>query len=138
MYFILAENGSAPSDPSTRGRQTPSFELIVTAVLDNSSPGSPSALTALATHSTRLPVCRNMEIVKTNRLPWIWLSLFRIKIFYSVDFRPTRPLLRPHLVAVAEATWKNKKLYMGHFFNMATIQENVTLLHSTALALNAI
>ena len=28
-------------------------------------------------------------------------------------------------------------MYMGHFFNMATIQENVTLLHSTALALNA-
>ena len=29
-------------------------------------------------------------------------------------------------------------LHLGHFFNMATIQENVTLLHSTALALNAI
>ena len=26
----------------------------------------------------------------------------------------------------------------GHFFNMATIQENVTLLHSTALAMNAV
>ena len=29
-------------------------------------------------------------------------------------------------------------VYRGHFFNKATIQENVTLLHSTALALNAI
>ena len=25
---------------------------------------------------------------------------------------------------------------MGHFFNVATIPENVTLLHSTALAMN--
>ena len=29
-------------------------------------------------------------------------------------------------------------MYVGHFFNMATIQENVTLLHSTALAMNAV
>ena len=27
---------------------------------------------------------------------------------------------------------------VGHFFNMATIQENVTPLHSTALAMNAV
>ena len=30
--------------------------------------------------------------------------------FIWSHFRPRRPLLRPHLVAVAEATWK--KLYM--------------------------
>ena len=33
-----------------------------------------------------------------------------ISIFYLTYFRHRRPLLRPHLVAVAEATWKNKKL----------------------------
>ena len=36
----------------------------------------------------------------------------RIRIFYLLYFRPRRPLLRPHLVAVAEATWKNKKVHM--------------------------
>ena len=31
--------------------------------------------------------------------------------------------------------FKSCRFQMGHFFNMATLQENVTLLHSTALAL---
>ena len=41
------------------------------------------------------------------------------------------------------ATWNVRTLnesprHVGHFFNMATIQKNVTLLHSTALAMNAV
>ena len=31
------------------------------------------------------------------------------EIFIRSYYRPRRPLLRPYLVAVAEATWKNKK-----------------------------
>ena len=35
----------------------------------------------------------------------------RIRIFYMFYVRSRRPLLRPRLVAVADATWKNKKLH---------------------------
>ena len=34
------------------------------------------------------------------------------ELFIRTYFRPRRPRLRPCLVAVAEATWKNKKLYV--------------------------
>ena len=43
---------------------------------------------------------------------------------------------------IAGGTVVNNLMYagdiVGHFFNMATIQENVTLLHSTVLAMNAV
>ena len=39
VYFNLAEKGSAPWAPVTWGRQTPSSELTVTALLATSSPG---------------------------------------------------------------------------------------------------
>ena len=50
-------------------------------------------------------------------------------------------VIRPVLEYACPVWQTSLPMYLsdqGHFFNMATIQENVTLLHSTALAMNAV